>query len=506
MRQALKTATNTPDRKLKYVAYFRKSTESDERQVQSIPDQKAWAEGIIGENNLHIAERLDESMSARKTGRPIFNEVISYIEEGRADALIAYDPSRLARNAIDGAKIIELIDTGKLRHLVFATYAFENTSIGKFMLGFFFAQSKLYTDSLSEVIVRGMKSRASKGVYPSKAKIGYFNHPRTKEIIPDPKQFPLIRKAFKLYASNRYSLVDLSKELFKLGLTTRSGRPLSNHGIEDILTDPFYYGAFVWSGELYQGIHKRAVSKKLWDDVQKVRISRSRPHSKFHYEKIFCGLLHCPECGGAITADRKTRTQKNGNKHVWVYYRCTKKKGVPCSQKYIREEELVEQLRQGALSIALPDDMAIPMLDQIEKWKVEEESRASEQSPVLRAEAKEIEAKLRRLNDLAVDGEIDRQEYLSRKGKLVNEKIAVESRMKLIAHEGALYWLEPLREFVNSLWERNMREAGDDLLKLRDFFAEGGSNLRLESRKVLWDWLKPHALLAERGLNSDWWS
>ncbi|HCR42015.1 TPA: hypothetical protein DIV45_01455 [Patescibacteria group bacterium] len=50
-----------------------------------------------------------------------------------------------------------------------------------------------------------------------------------------------------------------------------------------------------------------------------------------------------------------------------------------------------------------------------------------------------------------------------------------------------------------------MREAGDDLLKLRDFFAEGGSNLRLESRKVLWDWLKPHALLAERGLNSDWW-
>ena len=124
----------------------------------------------------------------------------------------------------------------------------------------------------------------------------------------------------------------------------------------------------------------------------------------------------------------------------------------------------------------------------------------------LRAEAKEIEAKLRRLNDLAVDGEIDRDEYLSRKGKLVNEKIATESRLKLIVHEGALYWLEPLRDFVNSLWERNMREAGDDLLKLRDFFAEGGSNLCLESRKVLWDWLKPHALLAERGLSSSWWS
>ena len=388
MRQPIKTATSTPDRKLKYVAYFRKSTESDERQVQSIPDQKAWADGIIGENNLQIVERLEESTSARKTGRPIFNNVLSCIGEGRADALIVYDPSRLARNAIDGAKIIELIDTGKLRHLVFATYAFENTSIGKFMLGFFFAQSKLYTDNLSEVILRGMRSRASKGVYPGKAKIGYFNHPRTKKIIPDPKQYSLIKKAFELYATDRYSLMDLSKELFQLGLTTRSGRPLSNHGIEDILTDPFYYGAFVWGGELYQGIHKRAVSKKMWDDVQKVRVSRSRPHSKFRHEKIFCGLLHCPECGGAITGDRKTRIQKNGNFHEWIYYRCTKKKGVPCSQKYIREEELVEQLRQGALSIALSDDMAIPMLEQIEKWKAEEESRASEQSVVLRAEAK----------------------------------------------------------------------------------------------------------------------
>ena len=166
----------------------------------------------------------------------------------------------------------------------------------------------------------------------------------------------------------------------------------------------------------------------------------------------------------------------------------------------------VHAMRQGALSIALPDDMAIPMLDQIDKWKIEEESRVSEQSVVLREEAKEIEAKLRRLNDLAGDGEIVRDEYTSHKGKLVNEKIAVETRLKLIAHEGAMYWLEPLRNFINAVRERNIPTAGGDLLKLRDFFAEGGSNLRIESRKVLWDWLKPHALLAERGLSSDWWT
>ena len=70
-------------------------------------------------------------------------------------------------------------------------------------------------------------------------------------------------------------------------------------------------------------------------------------------------------------------------------------------------------------------------------------SRVSEQSVGLKAEAKEIEAKLRRLDDLYVDGELDREDYASRKKKLVNKKIAVEKKIRAIACEGGMYWLEP---------------------------------------------------------------
>ena len=105
-----------------------------------------------------------------------------------------------------------------------------------------------------------------------------------------------------------------------------------------------------------------------------------------------------------------------------------------------------------------------------------------------------------------MDGEIDREEYSSRKKKLVNEKLLVESQMKAIASDGAMYWLEPLKDFLNTVWERNLQTVGDDFLKLRDFFAEGGSNLRIESRKVLWDWNLPHSLLAERELCLEWWA
>ena len=41
-------------------------------------------------------------------------------------------------------------------------------------------------------------------------------------------------------------------------------------------------------------------------------------------------------------------------------------------------------------------------------------------------------------------------------------------------------------------------------MELRNFVAEVGSNLQLNSRKVLRAWVNEYALLAERGLSSGW--
>jgi hypothetical protein len=37
-----------------------------------------------------------------------------------------------------------------------------------------------------------------------------------------------------------------------------------------ILRNPFYYGAFKFNGELYEGKHEPAIAKKLFDKVQEV--------------------------------------------------------------------------------------------------------------------------------------------------------------------------------------------------------------------------------------------
>jgi hypothetical protein len=350
-----------------------------------------------------------------------------------------------------------------------------------------------------------MLSKANRGLYPSGAKLGYIVDHRTKKLLPDPKTHHLIAQLFDLYATGYYPLSKLSDVMFRKGLTNRSGNPLVKAQLVEIIKDPLYYGAFIWGGELYSGIHKPAVSKALWDKAQAVYRQRSRPHSRKTEKHVFNNFLRCGTCGFAITAEEHIRLQKNGNLNRWQYYRCTKKSDKQkCSQPYVRQADLLTEFENIIRQVALPDDWAIPMLEQVESWSLSETSRASAQLALLDADLKKIEAKLRRLTDLVLEGDLDRAEYRSRKAALIEEKAAKFEARKLIARQGAKYWLEPLRELISAVWERNLPTAGGDLLKLRDFVAKVGSNLRLNSRKVLWNWNSPYALLAERASSLNW--
>ncbi len=64
--------------------------------------------------------------------------MLARIERDEAQGILAWHPDRLARNSIDGGKIIYLLDTEKIKDLKFPTFWFENTPQGKFMLSIAF--------------------------------------------------------------------------------------------------------------------------------------------------------------------------------------------------------------------------------------------------------------------------------------------------------------------------------------------------------------------------------
>ena len=127
--------------------------------------------------------------------------MIRRIENGEAEGVIAWHPDRLARNPIDGGRIIYLVDAGKVRSLKFPTFWFESTPQGKFMLNIAFGQSKYFIDNLSENVKRGLRQKLRRGEWTGWAPVGYLNNLKTHTVIPDETKAPLVKAAFELYAT-----------------------------------------------------------------------------------------------------------------------------------------------------------------------------------------------------------------------------------------------------------------------------------------------------------------
>ena len=127
---------NTSPSSHRFILYARKSTDREDKQVQSIDDQIRLATERANRDGFRIVETLTESHSAKRAGvRDEFTRMVAMLEKGQAEAIITWHPDRLARNAVDGGWIIDLLDRHKLIAIVFTSgYSFESTPEGKMML------------------------------------------------------------------------------------------------------------------------------------------------------------------------------------------------------------------------------------------------------------------------------------------------------------------------------------------------------------------------------------
>ena len=457
----------------KFFLYARKSTDEPDRQILSIEAQIAELKEFAQKEQLNIAQTFIESQTAKEPGRPIFNDMILQIEQGKAEGILSWHPDRLARNSVDGGRIIFLLDTGKIQALKFPTFWFEPTPQGKFMLNIAFGQSKYYVDNLSENVKRGLRQKVRRGEYPGVAPTGYLNNWLTKKMAPDPERFKLVQKIFKLYSIGNYSLKEVRDIITEAGLKSRTGKILCVSNIQAILVNPFYYGAFKFNGEVYEGNHKPAISKKLFDKCQEVM--KGKAHHTNQGVKFFAfrGLFKCEECNCSITAE----TQKGHN-----YYRCTKKK-IPCSQKYVREESLNEQISNILQKVSLPDSWTKIMIAELDKEKDKTERTDFSFVENLRGLIKECKDKLDKLLDLQLSGAVSTEEYSEKKEKILNQKIEISEKLKAFQQKG-YSWLEPAKNFILRANEAKKVALGADLTEKAQFLKKVGSNLVLADQNV----------------------
>lgn len=342
-----------PVQKIRYVLYARKSTESEERQVLSIDSQVKEMLELAERDGLEVVEIRRESHSAKESGqRPVYKEILEDVRRGRFNGILTWAPDRLSRNAGDLGSIVDLMDQQLLLEIRTYGQQFKNSPNEKFLLMILCSQAKLENDNKSINVKRGLRTRVEMGLWPGPAPTGYMKEKRTDrkcETLLDPERAPIIKKMFEKVAYEHWSGRKIHNWLkFDLNLRTAAGKKhLSLGNIYKILDNTFYYGVFEYprkSGNWYTGKHEPIVTKELFDLVQsQVKSNVLRIENK---EFAFTKMMLCGLCGSGISADEKFKKLKNGGVARYVYYGCTKARGVDCKCGYTEEKEVIKQFNE----------------------------------------------------------------------------------------------------------------------------------------------------------------
>lgn len=326
-------------KQITYAIYARKSSEAEDRQALSIESQISEDESLARRQDISVGEDfvLSESHSAKVPyDRPMFEEVVNWIEKGKVQGIITWHPNRLSRNAIDSARLIDLMDRDLLREIVTPSQTFRNTPSDKFFFTMLTSQAKLENDNKGVDVKRGLRKKYEQGVVPGLAKVGYVNDYGKKgerRILPDPERFELVKKMFKMFLSGKYSVREIhthSDEVLGLRTIQRTkegGKPVKLSQLYRILQDPYYAGFFYAKdevGELKEYAVDASVTRVITREehyhILSMMGKTDRPRPKTHKNlSAYSGLTKCRDCGGPVTAELKLQLICPGCKHKFSY-------------------------------------------------------------------------------------------------------------------------------------------------------------------------------------------
>lgn len=497
----MKPSNSTPMKPLRYIAYLRKSSESEERQELSIPAQEREIRQLASRLDLTlVGEPLKESMSAKTPGRPLFSKMLEQIQKSKADGILCWKLDRLARNPLDGGAIMWALGQGTIKEIITPDRTYTGTGDDKLLMSIIFGMATKYSDDLSDNVKRGNREALERGFWPSRPKLGYVRDHQSNKLVPDPERFGVVKQMWKMLLGGRVPLDILYTGNSQLGLRTpqqgsQGGRPLSRRGLYDLFHDRFYTGVMVYNGQVYEGTHEPMITNAEFERAQEMisgrTVMRSKPKTLFF---PYRGLIRCGACGHMVTAENTT----NRHGQTYTYYHCCRKERryMYCPERSIEVTHLEQSLREFLRSLVLPPNWMREILKLAARLSGEQMTMVDETRERMRKRLDETERKLERLRELLVDEVITCDDYDADRNRLILEKEKLRDEVENPTGSGTD--IEPFKDGI-SFVEQAISAFDDGTPEERhEIIAALTSNLSLSDRTVLIEAKKPFSLYRER--------
>ncbi len=481
----------TTDNTITYFLYARKSSESEDRQVQSIDDQINRLKELANNLGISIKEILTEAKSAKKPNcRPVFTDMLARIEKGEAQGILCWQINRLSRNPIDSGTLSWMLQQGALKSIQTIDRQYlpdDNVLLFNVESG----MANQFIIDLRKNSKRGMEGKADRGWLPSRAPLGYLNDKLEHTIIEDPDRFQLVRKMWDMMLTGNFTppqiLEIANKEWgFRTQKTKHSGGveiPLSV--IYKMFTNIFYTGMFVWAGKAYTGNHKPMITLEEYDRVQVILGRKGKPRAQTH-EFAFTGLMRCEVCGSMYTASEKTKIVKTtGELKTYVYYHCTrKKKQVKCDQRNpMTLKELEDQIDitfERYTIIPKFQQWALEILNRNNDKEIEERTKVYESQHKSLAETQK---ELDQLTKMRYRELIDDEAFIKERDILKAQIAKLKTNLRE-TESRAEKWLELTEKTFNFACYARKEFIDGGLPKKREMFSALGQNFLVKDKEI----------------------
>lgn len=484
-----------------YFLYARKSSESEDRQIQSIDDQLDRLTRLARELNLHVKDVYTEARSAKKPdNRPLFGEMLRRIDKGDADGILCWQINRLSRNPIDSGRLSWMLQQGVLKSIQTMDRQYlpdDNVLLFSVESG----MANQFIIDLRKNITRGMEGKVARGWFPAIAPLGYLNDKDSRTIIKDPERFNLVRKMWDLMLTGSYTppqirMIANNQWGFRTpSRRRRGGNEIPNSVMYDMFANIFYAGIFEWRGRQYPGKHDSMITLDEYDRVQMLLGRKGRPRPKSH-RFAFTGIFRCGECSAMHTAIEKTKLIKTtGATKTYVYYYCTRKKrGVQCSQrKTLGVSELERQIEKEIEKYTILPEFRDWALESV---RVDENKETADRTAIHSMRQKslaETQNELGTLTRMRYRDLIDDETFLRERNMLLNNLVRLKAKAQATEDPGERWRELSEKTFNFATYARKTFLVGT-MEQKREILVALGQNPTIKDRKFsieASDWLVP---------------